>query len=142
MHLVDTSVWIEFLRRKGSRQIQAELQPLIRSGGVAITEWVILELMTGLRSNENAANLLARLTPIQRLSLAEDGWPRAWDLAARLRKKGVTVSAADCLIATVALSRDATLIHCDKDFELIVPHSKLRTMNWVQFLRGKVDADR
>ncbi len=87
MHLVDTSVWIEFLRRKGSSQIQAELQPLIRSGAVAITEWIILELMTGRRSNENAGNLLDRLTPIPRLSLAEDGWPRAWDLASRLRRK-------------------------------------------------------
>lgn len=136
MHLVDTSVWIEFLRRQGSVRIQGELKPLIRSGAVAITEWVILELMSGLRSSENASNLLDRLTPIHRLSLPVDGWPMAWDLAARLRKKGVSASAADCLIATVASAHDATLIHCDTDFEFIAAHSRLRTMNWVGLLQN------
>ena len=101
MHLVDTSVWIQFLRLSGSPEIQSQLKPLIQAGNIALTEWIILELITGLRSNEQAA-VLSQLAPASRLSLPEDGWPKAWDLAARLRKKGITASAADCLIATVA----------------------------------------
>lgn len=133
MHLVDTSVWIEFLRPSGSPQIQLELSPLIRSGNVAVTEWVILELMTGLRSNERAAGLLDRFAPIHRLSLPEDGWSKAWNLAALLRKKGISPSAADCLIFTAARFHGATLIHCDKDFELIAKHASLPTMDWTRF---------
>ena len=94
MHLVDTSVWIEALRSSGSREIQAEFEPLVRAGDVAITEWIILELMAGIRSNETASNLLARFAPIRRLSVSEHHWPKAWDLAARLRKKAVSSSAA------------------------------------------------
>lgn len=134
MHLVDTSVWIEFLRPTGSRAIQQELQPLIRSGQVAVTEWIILELMTGLRSDDRASTLLDRFAPLYRVSLPADGWARAWDVAARLRKKGVTPSAADCLIATIATLHGATLIHCDTDFELIARHAELRTMDWTRLL--------
>ena len=134
MHLVDTSVWIEFLRHSGSATIQALLQPLIRSGNVALTEWIILELMTGLRSSERASTLLSQLAPVHRLSLPNNKWSEAWNLAAQLRKRGVTVSAADCLIATVTIIHDATLIHCDSDFESIAKNTKLQTLDWSSHL--------
>jgi predicted nucleic acid-binding protein len=135
MHLVDTSVWIEALRLSGSRKIREELEPLVRAGDVALTDWIILELMAGIRSNESSAGLLKRLAPIHRLDLPEGGWPRAWDLAARLRKKAVSPSAADCLIATIALSHNATLLHCDSDFELMARQEKsLNTLDWTGLL--------
>ncbi len=134
MHLVDTSVWIEFLRPSGSPGIQTQLKPLIQSGDIALTEWIILELMTGLRSNEQSAALLGQFAPVHRLSLPESGWPKAWDLAARLRKKGVTISAADCLIATVAAVHTATLIHCDSDFELMADQAGIDTVDWTSLL--------
>ena len=134
MHLVDTSVWIEFLRRRGSRQIQARLQPLIRSGSIALTEWIILELMAGIGSGENSGGLLGRLAPVHRLPLTDAGWELAWDLAARLRNKGVSCSAADCLIAAVAILHDVPLIHCDSDFSLIAAHEPLRILDWTKQL--------
>jgi predicted nucleic acid-binding protein len=90
--------------------------------------------MTGLRSNEQAGAVLSQLAPANRLSLPEDGWAKAWDLAARLRKKGITVSAADCLIATVATIHAATLIHCDSNFELIAEQSGMKTIDWTRLL--------
>jgi predicted nucleic acid-binding protein len=134
VQLVDTSVWIEFLRPSGSRDVQLKLQPLIRSGNVALTEWIILELMTGLQSTERASSLLDRLAPVHRLTLPKDGWSHAWNLAARLRKKGVTPSAADCLIATVCVLHGATLVHCDADFERIAHHGELQTTDWTALL--------
>ena len=135
MHLVDTSVWIEALRRSGNARIRAELEPLIRAGDVALTDWIILELMVGIRTNEESANLLKRFAPIHRLSLSYEGWPKAWDLAARLRKKAISPSAADCLIATVAIAHGATLLHCDNDFELMAKHEKnLLTVDWTELL--------
>lgn len=134
MHLVDTSVWVQFLRPSGSPEIQSQLKPLIQAGSIALTEWIILELMTGLRSNEQAAAVLSQLAPVHRLSLPEDGWAKAWDLAARLRKKGITATAADCLIATIATIHGATLVHCDSDFELIAEQSGMKTINWTPLL--------
>ena len=101
---------------------------------MALTEWTILELMVGIRGNDSAAGLLNRLAPVHRLSLPEDGWPHAWDLAAKLRKKAVTPSAADCLVATVAVLHGMKLLHCDSDFELIARHSDLQTLDWTRLL--------
>jgi predicted nucleic acid-binding protein len=130
VHLVDTSVWVEFLRRSGSAVIQARLRPLILQGQVAVANWIVLELMTGLSRTEKPSHLLARLSPISRLPLPDEAWPRAWDLAAALRRHGVTPTAADCVIATIAMVADVPLIHCDGDFEDIRKYSALRTVDW------------
>ena len=135
MHLVDTSVWIEFLRRSGSLAIQARLRPIILSGQTALADWMILELMTGLGTTEKPAELLDRLSPVHRLPFPDDGWQRSWDLASRLRKRGVTPSAADCYIATIAMAAGVPLIHCDADFEVMARHSALRTYDWTADLR-------
>jgi predicted nucleic acid-binding protein len=58
MHLVDTSVWIHALRPSGSVAVRERLRPLILNGEVAVTEWILLELMTGLRSSEQKDSLL------------------------------------------------------------------------------------
>ena len=58
MYLVDTSVWIHALRPAGHPEIRARLKPLILSGDTAITEWILLELMTGLTKSEHPDTLL------------------------------------------------------------------------------------
>jgi predicted nucleic acid-binding protein len=106
------------------------LRPLILNGEVALADWIVLELMTGLRATEKPAELLARLSPVRRLPFPEDGWNSAWNLASNLRKRGVTPSAADCYVATVAMSANVPLIRCDADFEAVAKHSALRTRDW------------
>jgi predicted nucleic acid-binding protein len=135
MHVADTSTWVEFLRPSGNRKIQEELTNLIRAGNAAITDWIILELMVGIRSNQDSAHLLSRLIHVHRLPFPEDAWPRAWNLAASLRKKAVTPSASECLIATTAILHGAILVHCDSDYESIAKHEKnLKTLDWTKLL--------
>ena len=135
MYLVDTAVWIHALRRDGSDVVRARFRPLLAAGQVALTEWVVLELMTGLRRHETAADLLARLEAVHRLPFAESTWRHAWDNAAALRRRGVTATAADCLIATIAIDHDVMLVHCDTDFEAMKPTLGLRTLDWTTALR-------
>ncbi len=130
MELVDTSVWIEFLRPRGSKPVQRRLQPIIQTGQAATTEWIVLELMTGLRAGEDPKILLEVFAPLTHYPISHGEWSSAWELAAHLRKKGVTPSAADCLIATAAMENGARLIHCDADFEAIAAHTKLQTLDW------------
>ncbi len=134
MVLVDTSVWIHALRSHGNPRIQEQLRPWVVSGQTAVTEWILLELMTGLSRSERARDLLERFAPVERISFQPDWWAKAWNLAAVLRKRGITPSAADCLIATVAMESSIPLIHCDDDFEEIRRHSKLQTLNWTVHL--------
>lgn len=134
MYLVDTSVWVHALRPAGDARIRALLQPLILGGETALTDWIVLELMTGLSKSEEANTLLQRFEPLPRLSFDAAWWAKAWAHAAALRKRGVTPTAADCLIATVALEHRVTLLHCDSDFEAMKPVIPLRTMDWTGHL--------
>lgn len=136
MYLVDTSVWIHALRPTGNAEIQARLKPLIVDGQTAVTEWILLELMTGLVKSEQPASLLQWFTPVPRLSFNSEWWDRVWDIAGRLKRHGVSPSAADCLIATIAMEHRITLIHCDTDFEAMKPILRLQTFDWTQYLRA------
>ncbi len=139
MYLVDTSVWIHGLRPEGSGAIRSRLRPLIVAGETAIIEWIILELMTGLRGNERRASLLRALAPVQRLPEYSTDWrqiwERAWDNAASLRNRGVSPTAADYLIATIAIQYKVPLIHCDSDFETMKRALPLQTVDWSREIR-------
>jgi predicted nucleic acid-binding protein len=111
------------------------LRPLIVAGDTAITDWIVLELMTGLRRNERADALLRTFEPVHRLEMSETTWSAAWANAAALRRKGLSPTAADCLIATVAIQRGATLVHCDSDFEAMTAVLPLRTLDWSDEVR-------
>ena len=134
MHLVDTSVWVHALRPSGHPAIRGLLRPLILHGEVAVTEWALLELMTGLRAAERKESLLQWFAPIARLSFEASWWEDAWDLASRLRREGITPTAADCLIATVALNHQTVLVHCDADFESMKSVVALATLDWTHHL--------
>ena len=99
---------------------------------MAVTQWILLELMTGLRSREGKESLLQWFVPITRLGFDASWWEAAWEHAAQLRKIGVSPTAADCFIATVAIKHGVALIHCDADFEAMKPVIALRTIDWTK----------
>jgi predicted nucleic acid-binding protein len=132
MYLVDTSVWIHALRPSGHSAIRSQLKPLIVNGETAVTEWILLELMTGLTKTERPEAFLRWFIPVVRLPFHPAWWDNAWQYAAELRQHGVSPSAADCLIATVALEHQVTLIHCDSDFEAMKIALPLRTLDWTK----------
>jgi predicted nucleic acid-binding protein len=135
MYLVDTSVWVHALRPAGHAGVRALLKPLIVSGETAVTDWILLELTTGLLASERKESLLQWFAPIPRLPFEERWWDVALDHTARLRKGGVSPAAADILIATTAIKHRVTLLHCDADFEAMKPALPLQTLDWTPHLR-------
>ena len=134
MYLVDTSVWIHALRPSGHPAIQSQLRPLLVNGETAITEWILLELMTGLTKGEQPESFLRWFLPVTRLPFESAWWKNTWQHAAQLRKHGISPSAADCFIATVALEHQVTLIHCDHDFEAMKVAFPLQALDWTHRL--------
>jgi predicted nucleic acid-binding protein len=110
------------------------LRPLLASGQAAVTDWVLLELMCGIRANETPATLLHWFEPVPRLIFDDGWWPKAHTYAVRLRHRGVSPTAADTLMATVALEHNAPLVHCDRDFEAMRAALPLRTLDWTEHL--------
>ena len=132
MYLIDTSIWVHVLRPHGDSTTQERLRPLLIGGQTALIDWVILELMTGIRSREDDETLRTFLAPLPKLPVDERCWDTAFDLPVTLRRRGVAPSAADCLIAASAIRHRVPLIHMDGDFVAIARHSRLKEMNWVR----------
>ncbi|MBI2161745.1 MAG: PIN domain nuclease [Candidatus Rokubacteria bacterium] len=128
MILVDTSAWIELLRGSGHPAHVTLRHHLQRRAPVATTEPIIMELLAGTRSAREHSRLRARLLALPRLSvrgLAD--FEAAAELYRTCRGRGATVrKLIDCLIAAVAIREHATVLHNDRDFEVIARHTRLR----------------
>lgn len=125
--LVDSSVWVEFLRRPPSAQ-PAALTTLIRDDTAAITEPIEMELLLGptdevaLRRTEKLAASLHTL-PIR----PDLDFHDAAAIYRAARRTGRTIrNSVDCLIAAVAIRHGVPLLHRDADFEVIAAVSELR----------------
>ena len=51
----------------------------------------------------------------------------SWDLAFRLRRRGVTAPCVDTAIAAIAIAHSCVLFHLDEHFQLIAQHAELAT---------------
>ncbi len=128
MIVVDTSVWIDVLNARSTRQAD-HCAALIEDGQpVVLTDVILTELLQGFRNEDDAARVEHHLRafPILRLAGLDD-----FILAARLyrdaRRRGVTVrKTLDCLIAAACVRADAPLLHTDRDFDLLASCTELR----------------
>lgn len=123
MILVDTSVWIDLLRKKPARPIKEEdLLRFVTCGPV------LQEVLQGLRPGHQSEVFRSSFLAIPVLS---DPIPIALYLSAaeifRLgRRRGITVrSSIDCLIAAIAIENGVPVLHQDRDFDAIARYTSL-----------------
>lgn len=122
MELIDSSAWIEYLRATGSAA-HLEVRRLLRDdlSAVVTTEPVIMELLAGAADDRAFAKLDElvgglRLLPVD----AARDYRDAAVIYRAVRRSGHTVrKLIDCLIATVAVRTGATLLHRDRDFDVL-----------------------
>ena len=115
--LVDTSVWIDFLR--GKDEAVRELGSLMKHGRIVISGQVLHEVLQGSR-NERAFRKLADDMGLWEMEPEQpEDFVEAARIFARLRWKGVTIPPSDCLIAAVSIRNNYPLYARDADFETI-----------------------
>ncbi|MBD2755950.1 type II toxin-antitoxin system VapC family toxin [Spirosoma validum] len=126
--IVDTSVWIDFLRGVRSAQTDLVAALLVERDLLYITPTILQEVLQGVYNDSQferiKENLLAcrllRFDPVE----AAIG---AAQLYRDLRKKGVTIRKPnDCLIAHYAIFYDMPILHSDADFDQIGRFTALR----------------
>ncbi len=130
MIIVDTSVLVDYLR--GNPTAVAERLAWLEKSGApyAIPLLCCQELLHGAR-DEHEWDQLEQYLAVQRL-LPGNADLEQHRSAARIhfdcRRQGVTVRApSDCLIAQQTMDADATLLHDDRDFDLIATVRPLST---------------
>lgn len=122
MILVDTSVWIGYLRGDRTERIDALETLLDRGVPCALSDLIAMEILQGVKDDGDAERLAAYLETQRRVA-PNDGWTahlEAARLHRRCRAVGVTVrSTVDCLIARLAVEHDLVLLHDDRDYDRI-----------------------
>ncbi|MEW6552837.1 MAG: PIN domain nuclease [Actinomycetota bacterium] len=121
MILVDTSVWVEFLRGPASLY-RSVLHGLIDAErDVCLADIILTEVLQGIRSDRDfsAARDYLLKFPVYGLDGVES-YASAAQLYRRCRKRGITLrGAVDCLIAQIAIEHGLVLFHKDRDYERI-----------------------
>lgn len=123
--LVDTTVWIHFLRGSGI-QFQERIVPLIMADKLATTPIVIMEILRGAKSQKEYDKLSKDLAALRCFDISAKVWERACKLGYTLRHKGLNAPITDTLIAAVAQENNARLLHDDRHFEMIASISPLK----------------
>jgi predicted nucleic acid-binding protein len=118
MKVLDTSVWIPFLRRRGEASVKRHVATLIAASEAAYTCPVRFELLAGARDQE-MPGVIHALSFATRIEMTPDHWNLAAESAQTLRSGGVTVPQDDLLIATVATTAGIPLVCRDHHFAMI-----------------------
>ncbi len=121
MVLVDTSVWVDYLRGSVAPLVRRTVDRLINDHRVAVTPVIRLELFRGATSEEAQA-LKDAFEGIHELPFESPHWQRAYRLVLDLRAMGFTPSIPDLLIATSALEHRLPLYHRDAAFDAMARH--------------------
>jgi len=119
MKLVDTSCWIEQLRRQGNPAVRVRVDDLLRNGDAAWCPVVRLELWSGAQGAHEQRVLREMERELVCFEISPAVWDLACDLAVRARAKGITVPASDLLVAACARHHGVGIEQADAHFDLI-----------------------
>lgn len=126
MILVDTSVWIDVIRRRRTNaavQLVREADP----SDLAITDPVLMEVLAGARDDLTAMRLRHVLTTSHWRRTRPEDYVAAATIYRRCREAGTPARGqVDCLIAAVAIRLDIELLARDRDYATIARAAPLR----------------
>jgi predicted nucleic acid-binding protein len=128
MILVDSSVWIDFLRGISTRQSFA-LRDLLDRTRIAVGDLILAEVLQGCDSEREFEFVLAYFARLETIVISD----RATAVTAArnyrsLRARGITIrKTVDTLIATRCILDGLPLLYSDRDFDPFVTHLGLRS---------------
>jgi predicted nucleic acid-binding protein len=128
--LVDSSVWIDFIRNQPTPQAEW-LDRNLGIEGLLVGDLVLAEVLQGFKDDRGFDEARRMLGRLEQVSLG--GEELAIEAARNFRKlraKGVTVRGTiDVIIATRCLVDGVCLLHSDRDFDAIEAHLGLRVVD-------------
>lgn len=118
MVIADTSVWVQFLRARGSAE-HLELDRLLARGEVLMVGAVLAEVLQGARSQPEFESLRERLAALPYVEATQGIWASVGALSYQLRQQGVMVALVDLLIASLAMEHGHQVYTLDDHFQRI-----------------------
>lgn len=128
--LVDTSVWIDALNGRETRQTKLLNRLIDEDVPIVLCPVIVQEILQGIKEDADFHEVKDNLSGFEMLNI--DSLETAYGAAALyrgVRKQGITIRKSnDCLIAFYAISCKVALLHNDEDFNRIAQHSTLKIL--------------
>jgi hypothetical protein len=134
--LVDTSAWILALRKDFSPAAKERIDHLLKENTIITTGMVKLEILGGTKTESEFQRLKRRLDALDSVDLDTSLWEKSYNLAFKLRRKGITVPYTDILIAACALKTESTVVHADAHFDLMAGHISLKVESFIAAVKS------
>jgi predicted nucleic acid-binding protein len=117
--IVDTCIWSLAFRREGNYQLPevTALRDLISDGRVQMFGPIRQEILSGIRSKAQFAQLCGMLKAFPDLNVKTEDYETAAECFNVCRSKGIQGSNTDFLICAVSLRYNMPIFTNDKDFD-------------------------
>ena len=122
MLIIDTSLWVDFLRRRAPEEALKVLRQALGDRTAAYTCPVAMELLAGCRDSRETSLIRELLGMGTHLKVEWRHWERAAQLLAVLNKRGLRVPLSDVLTAAVGMVEGVPVVCRDKHYEVIRDH--------------------
>ncbi len=117
-YLVDTSLWVEFLRGEKTA-IRKRLETLLDENRAVVAGIILAELLTGIRKEKDRHFLEECFLGLPCLESTTEMFSLAGTMGASLRKKGITLPLSDLLVAALAKKHGLTVLTLDHHFQIL-----------------------
>jgi len=125
-YLVDTCVWIDFLRPGTPHKIRQTAQEAVNHPAALVCEPVWFELLR-LSPKSERAGIERRLLTLPMLPTRADLWRKATVCEQQCRAAGVHAGFADLIIATICERHQVTLVTFDRHSRLLADVIRFET---------------
>jgi hypothetical protein len=124
--LVDSTVWIDFLRGTSTSQTEALVRLIENRMDLCICGFVLTEVLQGIRNERQFAATREQLERLVYLDSDKSTFELGATIFRSLSQRGITVrNSIDCLIAATVVQHNVALLEDDRDFVFIDKHYPL-----------------
>jgi len=127
--LIDTSVWIKYLRDKPAG-MSKRVDEILTKHEVYVPRIVIAELIQGAKSDREISIIEDFIGAFNIIDQKEDTWIKTGKLSFALKKKGRTINLIDCYIAVIAKEYGCQILSLDQHFKDIQKSLDIRLLTY------------
>lgn len=124
--LVDSSVWIDFLRNKATPQTDKLIELINEREDLCVCGFVLAEVLQGIRDEKQYVITKQQFDNLIYLEDDQSTFELGATIYRNLRKQGITIrNSIDCLIAATVIQHGVGLLEADRDYAFIDEHYPL-----------------
>ena len=119
MKLIDSSAWIEYYRKDGSKDYKEWVFDAVQNNDAAVNCIIQLEILVFTKTQSEYNDILSDFSAFQMAS----------EIGYDLRRRGITIPVSDLVIAASAVVFNSELIHFDKHYKYIAEYYPLKIID-------------